>query len=69
MAGSEMQRIMELEKALIPFAKLGGPLGYQTGREDSSVVLTTLAEMVTVGDFRRAAAVLSAARSIGAQDG
>jgi hypothetical protein len=52
------KRITELEQCLAPFAKLGGPLGFQTERDNREAVIATLAGQVTVGDFRRAAAAL-----------
>jgi len=51
-------RIETLEKALIPFAKLGGPIGFQASTPDTAAALMTLAGVVTVGDFRRAAEAL-----------
>jgi hypothetical protein len=52
------RRIKDLEQCLAPFAKLGGPIGFQPSSDDSATALTTLAGTVTVGDFRRAAAAL-----------
>jgi hypothetical protein len=53
-----MQRIVFLEQCLVPFARLGGPAGFQSFRPDASTVAVSLAGAVTVGDFRRAAAAL-----------
>jgi hypothetical protein len=63
MAASEdreelMQRIAYLEQCLAPFARLGGPAGFQSFRPDAATAVFTLAGAVTVGDFRRAAAAL-----------
>ena len=63
------QRIEQLETALAPFAKLGGKVGFQAAQPDTSLVLSTLAGALTVGDFRRAAAALRNATLQGAQHG
>jgi hypothetical protein len=51
-------RIEALERVIAPFAKLGGPIGFQASAPDTTVALMTLAGVVTVGDFRRAAEAL-----------